>query len=33
MEQAAEETDLSGIVCRDSNGVAQVAVLSEDRSQ
>lgn len=33
MEQGAEETDLSGIVCRDENGVAQVATLSEDITQ
>ena len=33
MEQGAEETDLSGIVCRDENGVSQVATLSEDITQ
>lgn len=33
MDQASEEQDLSGIVCRDENGIAQVAVLPEDISQ
>jgi len=33
MEQGAEETNLSGIVCRDENGIAQVATLPEDITQ
>lgn len=33
MEQGATETNLSGIVCRDENGIAQVASLPEDMTQ
>lgn len=33
MEQVADETDLSGIVYRDENGIAQVATLPEDTTQ
>jgi acylphosphatase len=32
MEQGAEGMDLSGIVYRDENGIAQVATLNEDSS-
>lgn len=33
MEQGSAEVDLSGVVYRDENGVAQVATLPEDSSQ
>ena len=33
MEQGAEESNLSGLVCRDENGIAQVASLPEDITQ
>lgn len=33
MEQGAEELNLSGLVCRDENGIAQVASLPEDITQ
>lgn len=33
MEQGASGVDLSGIVYRDENGIAQVATLSEDKTQ
>lgn len=33
MEQGSAEADLSGVVYRDENGVAQVATLPEDSSQ
>lgn len=33
MEQVADETDFSGIVYRDENGIAQVATLPEDTTQ
>lgn len=33
MEQGAEEPNLSGLVCRDENGIAQVASLPEDITQ
>lgn len=33
MEQGAKEEDLSGIVYRDENGIAQVATLPDDKTQ
>jgi hypothetical protein len=33
MEQGSTEPDLSGVVFRDENGIAQVATLPEDSSQ
>lgn len=33
MEQGAEESNLFGLVCRDENGIAQVASLPEDTTQ
>jgi hypothetical protein len=33
MEQGSTEVDLSGVVFRDENGIAQVATLPEDSSQ
>jgi hypothetical protein len=33
MEQGSLEEDLSGVVYRDENGIAQVATLPEDTSQ
>jgi hypothetical protein len=33
MEQSSDQIDLSGVVYRDENGVAQVATLPEDSLQ